>query len=141
LYAYATMRRSLLTQRLAHVLLVFVFTCLGSLPQLALCTGATGHRALELRGATCCRPMQMAVAAGGIRALRFGCALDCSDTPLGTVAAVQRSEQFAGTVSGTSVQLPLPGMLPPDAGRGQPAAASPPWACSLRVLRGTVALC
>jgi hypothetical protein len=128
---------------LAHVLLILVFVSLGSLPQLALCTGPAGHRALELRDATCCRASEIAGDAGGIQALRFGCASYCSDTPLGVVAAAQRPDQFYGTVTGTSCLLPISGVVPLKGIHGLRLAPwpIPPLDFAPRALRSTVALC
>jgi len=142
-YGSEPMRRSKQIRGLAHALLVFVFTSLGSLPQLALCTSAAGHHALELRDAACCGPVAAVGTGHSVRALPSGCAPDCSDTPLGVVAAAHRPEQIHGTVTETSYLPAVCGAAPLDRGCGPRAAAwpIPPLDFTLRVLRSTVALC
>ncbi len=126
-----------------HGLTAVFFLCLGSLPQLAVCTDAAGHHALELRDAACCHPAETAGDARSFRSQRVGCAPDCSDVPLGVVAAAQRPDHFQGTVTATSCVRPISGVVPLAGGRDLRAAAwpIPPLDFTLRALRSTIALC
>jgi hypothetical protein len=129
-------------RELTQALLVCVFATLGSLPQLALCTGAAGHHAIELRGAACCDPVAAPGYGPTVEAVPSECPPDCSDLPLGVVAAAQRPDGPHHTVTGAYLP-PISSVVLENGGFSSGLGAWPilPVDYTLRALRSTVALC
>jgi hypothetical protein len=123
-----------------HVWLALVFFGLGSQPQLAFCSDASGHRAIELSDPLCCWSN---ASPHGVAHADPHCAPDCTDTPLGSVAATGRPHAPQHLAVAHAPAANAAAVIVVVAGAYAPASDNPSWAHppTPRVLRSTVNRC